>query len=305
MTGARDPIVTVFGGTGFLGRRVALHLRQHRIRVRIASRHPDKVRGLFCPDDPYVEFQEANIHDEQSVATALAGAYGAVNAISLYVEHGRETFHSVHVEAAGHLAHIAQRAGVQCLVHVSGVGSDATSSSLYIRKRGEGEQAVHTAFPEAILMRSTVMFGPDDAFLTPILRLLRRLPVYPMFGDGRTRLQPVFVEDMAEAITQALLPPQKPAVIYECGGPRVYSYKMLLEALAKEAGINAILFPLPFAVWHAIAWAGEMLPHPPITRNQVELMRTDNVSSTDKPGLTDLGIFPRGIDAQIRLMRQG
>lgn len=299
-------VVTVFGGTGFLGHRVALHLRQRGFSVRIASRHPDRRRGCFSPDDSNTELRASDVHDERSVANALAGAYGAVNAISLYVERGRESFQSVHVEAAERVAGQAQRAGVQRLVHVSGVGSDPSSSSLYIRKRGEGEHAVQAAFADAIVMRPTVMFGADDVFLTPILGLLRRLPVYPMFGDGQTKLQPVWVEDVAEAITRVLLPAVPLPIAYECGGPRIYSYATLVRTLANEAGIKAVLLPLPFVAWHAIARIGEMLPDPPITRNQVELMQVANVSSTDQPGLSDLGIAPRRIEEEVRsIIRKG
>ena len=197
-------VVTVFGGTGFLGRRVVRHLRNGEYSVRIASRHPERGEKLFGSDDPRLQSVDANIHDERSVADALAGAYGVVNAVSLYVEHGPETFHSVHVEAAQRVAVQAHRAGVERLVHVSGIGSDAASPSLYIRKRGEGELAVRTAFADATIIRPAVMFGPDDAFLTTILKLLRRLPIYPMFGRGLTRLQPAYVNDVAEAIATVL-----------------------------------------------------------------------------------------------------
>src|SRR6202165_2629235 len=174
--------VTVFGGTGFLGRRIVWHLRHRGFPVRIASRHPDRGHRLFGPDDPQLQSVEANIHDERSVADALAGAYGVVNTVSLYVEHGHETFHSVHVEAAQRVAAQALRAGVDRLIHISGIGADATSPSRYIRKRGEGELAVRAAFDEALFVRPAVMFGPKDQFLTTILRLLRQLPIYPMFG---------------------------------------------------------------------------------------------------------------------------
>src|ERR1700752_1556540 len=183
--------VTVFGGTGFLGRRIVRHLRYREFPVRIASRHPDRGHSQFGPDDPQLQFLEANIQDERSVADAIAGAYGVVNAVSLYVEHGLETFHSVHVESAQRVAAQAHRAGVERLVHVSGIGADAASPFRYIRKRGEGELAVRAAFADALCVRPAVMFGPDDAFLTTILRLLRQLPIYPMFGRGRTKLQPV------------------------------------------------------------------------------------------------------------------
>jgi uncharacterized protein YbjT (DUF2867 family) len=289
-------VVTVFGGTGFLGRRVVRHLRKHDFSVRIASRHPDRSRGLFGSGDPQLRVVGANIHDERTVADALADAYGAVNAVSLYVEHGRETFHSVHVEAAKRVAILARRAGVERLVHVSGIGADAASPSLYIRKRGEGELAVQAAFADVILFRPAVMFGPDDAFLTTILELLRRLPIYPMFGRGRTRLQPAYVEDVAEAIARALQRTQTHAITFECGGPRVYSYEELLHALAREADLKRILIPLPFAAWRALAWTAELLPNPPVTRNQVELMQVDNVCSPGVPGFAELGISPQSVE---------
>src|SRR5512132_951958 len=196
--------VTVFGGTGFLGRRIVRHLRYREFTVRVASRHPDRRHQQFAPDDPQLQSVEANIHDERSVADALAGAYGVVNAVSLYLEHGRETFHSVHVESAQRLSAQARLAGVERLVHVSGIGSDAASPSLYIRKRGEGELAVRAAFANATVVRPAVMFGPDDAFLTTLLKLLSQLPIYPMFGRGLTKLQPAYVEDVAEAIARTL-----------------------------------------------------------------------------------------------------
>jgi uncharacterized protein YbjT (DUF2867 family) len=289
-------VVTVFGGTGFLGHRVVRHLRKHDFSVRIASRHPDRSRGLFGSGDPQLRVVGANIHDERTVADALADAYGAVNAVSLYVEHGRETFHSVHVEAAKRVAILARRAGVERLVHVSGIGADAASPSLYIRKRGEGELAVQAAFADVILFRPAVMFGPDDAFLTTILELLRRLPIYPMFGRGRTRLQPAYVEDVAEAIARALQRTQTHAITFECGGPRVYSYEELLHALAREADLKRILIPLPFAAWRALAWTAELLPNPPVTRNQVELMQVDNVCSPGVPGFAELGISPQSVE---------
>jgi uncharacterized protein YbjT (DUF2867 family) len=286
--------VTVFGGTGFLGRRVARHLREAEFSVRIASRHPDRMPSGV--DGPQLESIEADIHDERSVADALAGAYGVVNAVSLYVERGTETFHSVHVESAQRLAIQARRAGVRRFVHVSGLGADPGSPSLYIRKRGEGELAVRAAFAEATLIRPAVMFGPDDSFLTAILDLLRRLPIYPMFGRGRTRLQPAYVEDIAEAIARVMQRAETHAMIFEYGGPHVYSYEELLGIIAREAGLKPILVPVPFAAWHALAWIAEMLPRPPVTRNQVELMQVDNVSSPRIRGFAELGIAPHSVE---------
>ncbi len=190
--------LTVFGGTGFLGRRVVRQLHGAGNRVRIASRHPGRAEG------DGLERIVADVHDGRSIEAAVAGADGVVNAVSLYLEYGTETFRSVHVEAAARVARAAQRTGIKRLVHVSGIGADASSASLYIRSRGEGEAAVQAAFPGAVIIRPAVMFAADDSFLTTILRLLRRLPVYPMFGDGRTRLQPVYADDVAAAIAQVL-----------------------------------------------------------------------------------------------------
>jgi uncharacterized protein YbjT (DUF2867 family) len=295
-------VITVFGGTGFLGRRVVDRLRDRGFFVRIASRHPHRGRELFGLDGPQFQLVEADIHDPEAVADALAGAYGVVNAVSLYVERGGETFHSVHVEAARRLAGLAQRYGVERFIQVSGIGADAASPSLYIRKRGEGELAVRAAFADALVIRPAVMFGPDDAFLTTVLALLRKLPLYPMFGRGLTRLQPAYVGDVAEAIARVLELTERRGVTFECGGPRSYSYEELLRAVASEAGLEARLMPMPFAVWHVLARVAEMLPSPPLTRNQIELMQVDNVASRDMPGFAELGISPRPLENVLREM---
>ncbi len=296
MAAESNRIVTVFGGTGFLGRRIVRHLRLHGFRVRAASRHPDRAQVLHDLGDPQLRLIKADVHDGRSVADALADAYGAVNAVSLYVEYGRETFHSVHVESAQRVAAQAQLAGVKRLVHVSGIGADPSSQSLYIRKRGEGELAVRAACADAILIRPAVMFGPDDAFLTTIVRLLKRLPIYPMFGNGQMRLQPVYVEDVGQAIARILQREQAGPTMLEFAGPRVYSYEELLRTIASAVGIKPILIPVPFAAWGALARLAEVLPSPPITRNQVELMRIDSTSMPEIPGLGDLQISAHSID---------
>ncbi len=300
MVATTDRTVTVFGGTGFLGRRIVRHLRSHGFPVRSASRHPDRGQRLFGPDNPQLQSVGANIHDERSVADTLAGAYGVVNAVSLYVEHGQETFHSVHVESAQGVAAQALRAGVDRFIHISGIGADTASQSRYIRKRGEGELAVRAAF--ALFVRPAVMFGPDDAFLTTILRLLRQLPIYPMFGRGLTRLQPAYVEDVAEAIGRTMQRAETPSTIFEFGGPRVYSYEEFLGAVAHQAGLAPRLIPIPFAFWHALARVSETFPSPLLTRNQVELMQIDTVSSPEMPGFVELGISPQSVEAILQKM---
>jgi NADH dehydrogenase len=291
-----DRTIVVFGGTGFLGCRTVRHLRKNDFSVRIASRHPDQGRRLFGLDDPRLRSVAADIHDERSVADALAGAYGVVNAVSLYVERGRETFHSVHVDSARRVAVQAQRAGVEQLTHVSGIGADPASTSLYIRKRGEGEVAVRAAFADAHVVRPAVLFGPNDAFLTSIIDLLRRLPIYPMFSRGLTRLQPAYVEDVAEAIARTLQRTTSHARTFEYGGPRVYTYEELLRAVGREISLEPVLIPIPFAAWHALAWIAELLPRPPLTRSQVELMQVDTAVSPGMPGFGELGIAPRSIE---------
>jgi uncharacterized protein YbjT (DUF2867 family) len=285
--------VTMFGGSGFVGRRVARQLRESGTTVRIVSRH----RGQA--EDDGIEQIAADAHDQRSVEAAVAGADGVVNAISLYVEHGSDTFHSVHVEAAAKIARAARQAGIGRLVHISGIGADTASPSPYIRSRGEGEAAVQTAFPGAVIVRPAVMFAPDDAFLTTILRLLRSLPAYPIFGDGRTRLQPVHADDAAAAIAQILRQSQKPYPIYELAGPRVYSYEELLRTIARIAGLRPVLVRMPFALWDALAGLAEMMPQPPLTRNQVELMQIDTTASENLPGFRALGISPRSLEDEL------
>ena len=289
-------LITVFGGTGFLGRRIVRHLLDHGFQVRIASRHPERVGSAFRPDAGS-ETATVDVRDETSVPAALFGACGAVNAVSLYIERGGVTFDAVHVEAAARVARLARANGVERLIHVSGIGADPASSSPYIASRGRGEIAVRDSFPGAILIRPAVMFGPDDAFLTTIARLLRILPVYPMFGHGETKLQPVYVEDVAEGIARVLSGTGGSVASYEFAGARVYTYKELVRTVADRIGARPRLVPLPVALWQILALAAELLPGSPLTRNQVALMQHDNVPSVDSPGLSSLDITPTEVDA--------
>jgi uncharacterized protein YbjT (DUF2867 family) len=207
-------LITVFGGNGFLGRRIVGHLLDHGFRVRTASRHPKRVGPATRPN-ARPETAKADIHDEAAVAAALFGAYGAVNAVSLYVERGRVTFDAVHVEAAARVGRLAHASGVERLVHVSGIGADPASPAPYIASRGKGEIAVQQSFPGAIVIRPAVMFGPDDAFLTTSRAASPDPPVYPMFGWGETKLQPVYVEDVAEGIARVLAGAGENAGSYE------------------------------------------------------------------------------------------
>ena len=291
--------VTVFGGTGFVGRRVVRHLRESGTKVRIVSRH----RKLG--EDAGIEQIAADAHDQRSIEAAVAGADAVANAISLYVEHAGDTFRSVHVETAAKIAGAARQAGIRRFVHISGIGADTASPSRYIRSRGEGEAAVQTAFPGAVIVRPAVIFASDDAFLTTILRMMRSLPAYPVFGDGRTRLQPVYVDDVAAAIAQILRQSQKPGPVYELAGPRVYSYEELLRTVARIAGLRPVLMRMPFTFWNAMARVAEMLPQPPLTRNQVELMQINTTASESLSGFRALGISPRSLEDELEaILRQ-
>jgi NADH dehydrogenase len=242
-----------------------------------------------------LELVEADISKDSSIRGAVMAAYAVVNAVSLYLERGHQTFHSVHVDAAMRLAVCSREAGVARLVHVSGIGADPASSSPYIRSRGEGEIAVRASFPGAIIIRPAVMFGPDDAFLTPIATLIRKSPAFALFGRGCTMLQPVHVEDVGEAIARIIGTAQAEP-LYEFAGPRIYAYRDLLEMVCNYLGLRRALVPVPFAIWRILGFVAEFLPRPPITRNQVDLMRTDNISSPAQPGLSALGVEPRGIE---------
>jgi uncharacterized protein YbjT (DUF2867 family) len=291
-----ERIVTVFGGTGFLGSRIVRRLQEEGMVARIAARRAREAIPRTAA------FLATDIRSDAAVATALAGAYGAVNAVSLYVEQGADTFAAVHVAAAERVAREAHRAGLEHLVHVSGIGANAQSPAPYIRSRGQGERAVKAAFANATIVRPAVMFGRDDALITTLTRLIRRLPALPSFGRGRTRLQPASADDVALAIVRSLNPQSARALTYELGGPRVYTYAELLGVVATHLDRHPLLLPVPFALWHAAARVAEVLPGAPLTRGQVALMRRDSTASPALPGFSALGIAPKSLEDELAEM---
>ncbi|MHB0774890.1 complex I NDUFA9 subunit family protein [Halomonas sp. WWR20] len=287
-------IVTVFGGTGFLGRRVVRRLAEAGIDVRVAARH---LRHVDVPDATgTVEFRRTDVRDEASVVQALQGADAAVNAVSLYVERRDLRFEDIHVAAAERIARLATQAGVSILVHISGLGVSTTSASSYVRARAQGERQVRAAFPEAVVLRPSVIFGPGDAFLSA-LEGITRLPVIPLFGDGRVELQPVHVGDVAAAVERVQGWPAAAGRVFELGGARAYRYRDIVQAVLKSRGRRRPLLPIPFAVWHRLAALASLLPNPPLTRDQVTLMENDNVVGTDT--FAALGITPRSLEAAL------
>lgn len=293
----------VFGGTGFLGRRVVEHLLYAGHRVRIVARRPDRCERLLRHAN--AEAFQSDILRPETFDGALRAVDGALNAVSLYRETGDLTFDAVHCEAAGQLAAAAGRAGVRRYVQISGIGANAASRDRYIRARGRGEVMVREAFSDAVVVRPCAMCEPDDALMSTIVSAARRLPVYPLFGRGRTCLQPVHVDDVAMACAE-LLSAARVDEFYEFGGPRVLSYRQLVEEVAAAHGLGVRMMPVPFSVWRALAVASDYLPHAPITPSQVALMQQDNVASADAPGLPTLKIDARDVvAASVREIGQG
>jgi uncharacterized protein YbjT (DUF2867 family) len=238
----------------------------------------------------------ADVRDRGAVAGAVAGADAVVNAVSAYVETGGVTFEAVHEQGAETLAREAAAAGVARFVLVSGIGADPESVSAYIRSRGRGERVVQEAFPGATIVRPSAMFGPGDALFGTLAHLARLLPVLPLIGGGRTRLQPVFVEDVAEAITRILADPATAGRTYELAGPEVYTMRELVMIVLRIIGRRRTLVSVPFAVAQLQARLFGLLPNPLLTTGQVDLLKVDNVAGGTLPGLRELNIMPRAVE---------
>jgi NADH dehydrogenase len=289
--------VVVFGGTGFLGRQLVHRLAAEGVVVRVAARHPDGERSaLPAADLDQVTFFRADVRDQASVAAAIVGTDAVVNAVSAYVEKGGLTFETVHVQGAEMVAREAGRLGVARLVLVSGIGADPQSRSLYIRSRGRGELAVQQAFQDATIVRPSAMFGPGDALFGTLADLARLLPVLPLIGGGHTRLQPVYVEDVAEAVTRILADPETVGRTYELAGPEVYTLRDLVRFTLRVIGKRRWLMPVPFAVAEIQARLFEFLPSPPLTTGQVDLLKADSVAGGALPGLRELDILPKAVE---------
>ena len=288
--------VVVFGGAGFLGRRLVHRLTTEGITVRVAVRHPDHARiELQSIGFDRVAVVPADVRDQVSVAAAIAGADAVVNAVSAYVEMGGVTFEAVHVQGAQTVAREAVGAGVARLVLVSGIGADAHLRSPYIRARGRGEQVVQQTFPEATIVRPGAMFGPGDA-------LLGTLPTFPTAADtaaDRWRshpTQPVFVEDVAEAIASIFTDPGTVGRSYEFADCEVYTLDELGQDHATFHGQTATANTSALCGAEMQAWLFELLPNPPLTTGQVDLLKADNVASGMLPGLQELKIQPKTVE---------
>ena len=292
-----EPVITVFGGSGFIGRYLVKRLAAGGARVRVAVRDPGAA-GFLRPmgDVGQVAPIQANVGDEASVAAAVAGAGAVANLVGILFERGRRSFAAVHAHGAGRVARAAAAAGVGRLVHVSAIGAGPDSPSAYARSKGEGEAAVRAAFDQATIVRPSVVFGPEDKFFNRFAALARLAPALPLFDGGATRFQPVYVGDVAEALARVLETPQSASKTYELGGPRAYSYREIMELVMAETRRERPLVSVPSVAVRPLAAVMGLLPNPPLTGDQLIQLGRDNVVSPGALGLSDLGIVPRAAE---------
>ena len=295
-------LVTVFGGSGFLGRHVVRALLKRGWRVRAAVRRPD-LAGHLQPLGMvgWVQPVQANIRNRASVDRAVQGADAVVNLVAVLSETGRQRFDAVHVFGARAIAEATRAAGIERLVHVSAIGADLESPSAYARTKALGEQAVTETIPGAAILRPSIIFGPEDNFFNQFAGLARFLPALPLVGGGHTRFQPVFVGDVAQAIATAVEGGAKPATIYELGGAEIKTFRECLELMLREIDRKRLLVPLPWPLAAAAASILQYLPGKLLTPDQVRLLRVDNVVSeaaeSENRTLAGLGVAPTSLAA--------
>ncbi len=298
-----DTLVTVFGGSGFLGRHVVRALANRGYRIRVAVRRPE-LAGYLKPLGAVgqIEVVQANIRFPPSVEAAVRDADIVVNLVGILFERGRQRFDAVQAAGAEAVALAAKAVGAR-LVHVSAIGADDNSASRYARSKADGERRVMAAQPGAIIARPSIVFGPEDEFFNRFAGLARISPALPLPGGGHTRFQPVFAGDVAEGIATAVDGKAKPGAIYEFGGPDVRTFKELMQYTLATIERRRLLVPVPFAVMKLQAEFLQFLPDPPLTPDQVELLKSDNVVSAaareQGRTLEALGIVPDSIAAVV------
>lgn len=291
-------LVTVFGGSGFIGRYVVQRLARAGWQVRVAVRRPDEALFLKTAGDVgQVTPVVANIRDDASVAAAVRGADAVVNLVGILYSSGRQTFDAVHAKGAGRAAAAAKAAGATRFIQISAIGADLQSAASYAKSKAAGEQAVKAAFAGATILRPSIVFGPEDEFFNRFARLAMLSPALPLIGGGQTKFQPVFVADIAAAVEKALDDETTAGKTYELGGPRVYSFRDLMSLLLKEIGRCRALVPLPFALASLQASVLQLLPMPLLTVDQVRSLKTDNVVGSGAAGFKELGLAPTSLDS--------
>jgi uncharacterized protein YbjT (DUF2867 family) len=293
-------LVTVFGGTGFVGRHTVRALAKAGHRIRVAVRNPNK--GFFLPpmgQVGQVVLVKCNVREPEQVAAAVRGADAVVNLTGVLYSRGEQSFEALHVEAAETIARCAREAGARTLVHLSAIGADKDAASKYAASKGEGEERVREAFPGASILRPSLVFGPEDDFFNRFAALARLLPALPLIGGGHTKFQPVFVGDVAAAIARCTSDTGLGGRTYELGGPTVYSFKELMQIVLRETGRKRLLVPVPFALATLKAMFLQFLPKPLLTPDQVTLLRSDNVAGGGGDTLAAFGIAPTSVEAEV------
>ena len=295
-------LVTVFGGTGFVGRQVVRSLAKQGWRVRVAARNVGRgYRLRMLGDVGQIEVVQANLRNAASVARALDGAKACVNLVGILYESGRQGFQGLHYMGARTVAEAAVARGITRLVQMSAIGVDEASSSKYARTKAMGEAAVRAAVPTAVILRPSVMFGPEDDFFNRFAAMANFSPALPLPGGGATRFQPVYVGDVAAAVARVLTDPDCAGRTYELGGPGVFTFRELMAFVLRETGKARLLLPLPWPIAGIIgrvAALSAIVGIPPVlTADQVEALRSDNVVADSAAGFAELGVTPRSIEA--------
>ncbi len=296
-----DTLVTVYGGSGFLGRHVVRGLAQRDFRIRVAVRRPELANHLQpLGKVGQIHAVQANIRNGASVEAAARDAHVLVNLVGLLFEHGRQRFDTVHTVGAEQVALAANAHGAR-LVHISAIGADENSQSYYARSKAAAERLVLAAQSDAVIMRPSIIFGPEDDFFNRFAALAQLSPVLPLIGGGKTRFQPVFVGDVAAAIADAVDGKARADTIYELGGPEVRTFKQLMQYVLATIERKRLLVPIPFFVAKLKAMFLQFMPTPLLTPDQVDLLRADNVVSeqaiAEARTLQGLGIKPEPLEA--------
>ena len=295
------PLVTVFGGSGFIGRHVVRALARRGYRVRAAVRKPNLALHLLpLGNVGQIQPVQANLRVRWSVDRAVQGADYVINLVGIMHESGRQTFNAVQDFGARAVAEAARAQGAK-LIHLSAIGADAQSNVAYARTKALGEKAVRETLEDAIIFRPSVVFGPEDAFFNRFAAMARMSPVLPLIGGGETKFQPVYVDDVAEAIARAVDGEVAGGRVYELGGPQVANFRELLEEVLAVVGRKRLLAPVPWWVAKIQGSLLGLLPNPPLTSAQVELLKIDNVVSqaaiNEGRTLEGLGVTPQALDA--------
>ncbi len=295
-------LATIFGGSGFVGRHIAAALHAAGWRVRIASRNASRAKHLASIGDA-IEFVDCNITSQPSVDQAVQGSHAIVNCVGILGKSGVQNFDGIHVDGTAHIAKAAQKNNITHFVHISAIGADAHGISSYAKTKGLGEYEVLKTVPTAIILRPSIVFGPEDSFFNRFAAMAQLSPFLPAIGGGTTKFQPVFVDDIADAVIAALSGKAINGAIYECGGQEIFTFKELMQRVATYTGRNTM--PLSLPIWFAKLLAIGTKPFPlsmrPITYDQVLLLKNDNVVSAaaihEKRTLHSLGILhPKHID---------